>query len=384
MDITEDGYKPLREGTRATVRQASLSGIANRYIDLQLPPGDAPATIKDGGLIATDKTHRGRPRPALQHLRRTHAQGAPRRLIRGYAHRLRRPRQGGQQGLALPEPVAGRVEPALPRAEPRHAAAQALHRQLAPSSSPTWPSARTTSPASSTISPPTSGAIGRQKHRSPTRDQPAAAVHAPREHDVREPAGDPRRPRPARRGVQARRQAAEAVPRRAAAAGAQRPADAARPRRAHQAPGREQRPDRADAQQHRRCATSRSARCSATARSARARSRPRRRRCARHAGARFYAVLRARPHRLVRRLQPHRHLRRPRRVLPRRPARQRVLVRRTAPSCRCRPKLRAAVFNSVASINQSNRCPGAIERELGRTSPAPDYHCDATQVPLGP
>ena len=55
MNITEDGYKPLREGTLATVRQASLSGIANRYIDLQLPPNDAPK-IKDGGFIRQDKT----------------------------------------------------------------------------------------------------------------------------------------------------------------------------------------------------------------------------------------------------------------------------------------------------------------------------------------
>ena len=36
MAITDDRYKPLREGTEALVRQASLSGVANRYIDLQL------------------------------------------------------------------------------------------------------------------------------------------------------------------------------------------------------------------------------------------------------------------------------------------------------------------------------------------------------------
>ncbi|MCA1682562.1 MAG: MlaD family protein [Actinobacteria bacterium] len=54
--ITEPGFKPLREGTLATVRQASLSGIANRYIDLQLPPNDVKAKIPDGGLIRQDKT----------------------------------------------------------------------------------------------------------------------------------------------------------------------------------------------------------------------------------------------------------------------------------------------------------------------------------------
>ena len=40
LEITGD-YKPLREGTRAIVRQASLSGVANRYVDLQLGEGGA-------------------------------------------------------------------------------------------------------------------------------------------------------------------------------------------------------------------------------------------------------------------------------------------------------------------------------------------------------
>ena len=30
----DDDYAPLRRGTLATVRQASLSGVANRYVDL--------------------------------------------------------------------------------------------------------------------------------------------------------------------------------------------------------------------------------------------------------------------------------------------------------------------------------------------------------------
>ncbi len=57
MSINDDNA-PLREGTRATVRQASLSGIANRYIDLQMPPGDSTNTrnIPDGGEISIDRT----------------------------------------------------------------------------------------------------------------------------------------------------------------------------------------------------------------------------------------------------------------------------------------------------------------------------------------
>jgi phospholipid/cholesterol/gamma-HCH transport system substrate-binding protein len=44
LQITDHRYVPLRRGTRFVVRQASLSGQANRYIDLQLPPGDAGST----------------------------------------------------------------------------------------------------------------------------------------------------------------------------------------------------------------------------------------------------------------------------------------------------------------------------------------------------
>jgi phospholipid/cholesterol/gamma-HCH transport system substrate-binding protein len=39
----DKAHSPLKQGTLLTVRQASLSGIANRYIDLRFPPGNPPA-----------------------------------------------------------------------------------------------------------------------------------------------------------------------------------------------------------------------------------------------------------------------------------------------------------------------------------------------------
>jgi phospholipid/cholesterol/gamma-HCH transport system substrate-binding protein len=48
--VEEGAYEPLRRGTRAIVRQTSLSGVANRYVDLQLGGADRPE-IPDGGLI---------------------------------------------------------------------------------------------------------------------------------------------------------------------------------------------------------------------------------------------------------------------------------------------------------------------------------------------
>ena len=66
IEITDDGqaeiklkidekYTPLRQGTRAAIRQFSQSGIANRYIDLSYPPNGA-GELEDGGAIGTDRT----------------------------------------------------------------------------------------------------------------------------------------------------------------------------------------------------------------------------------------------------------------------------------------------------------------------------------------
>jgi phospholipid/cholesterol/gamma-HCH transport system substrate-binding protein len=50
MKITDEDVVPLRSGTRATLRIASLSGEANRFVDLRIPPaGGEP--IEDGDTI---------------------------------------------------------------------------------------------------------------------------------------------------------------------------------------------------------------------------------------------------------------------------------------------------------------------------------------------
>jgi phospholipid/cholesterol/gamma-HCH transport system substrate-binding protein len=55
LDITNALYDPLRQGTEATVRHASLSGIANRYVDLRLG-GANESSIPDNGVIGTQGT----------------------------------------------------------------------------------------------------------------------------------------------------------------------------------------------------------------------------------------------------------------------------------------------------------------------------------------
>src|SRR5262249_9031685 len=49
MEISDSAYTPLPEGTSAQVRSQSLSGIANRYVDLTLPTHPDGQTISSAG-----------------------------------------------------------------------------------------------------------------------------------------------------------------------------------------------------------------------------------------------------------------------------------------------------------------------------------------------
>jgi phospholipid/cholesterol/gamma-HCH transport system substrate-binding protein len=87
MAITDDRYKPLLDGTRALIRQASLSGVANRYVDLTLPPstnGRAPDKIPSGGLIPESRTTTAVDLDQLFNTFDPKTRDALRRLIRGY------------------------------------------------------------------------------------------------------------------------------------------------------------------------------------------------------------------------------------------------------------------------------------------------------------
>jgi phospholipid/cholesterol/gamma-HCH transport system substrate-binding protein len=55
LEIDDEDYKPLRRGTRLLIKQSSLSGIANRFVDVQVGPDDGEE-IPDGGRIGTDDT----------------------------------------------------------------------------------------------------------------------------------------------------------------------------------------------------------------------------------------------------------------------------------------------------------------------------------------
>ena len=55
LEVTDGDLTPLHQGTTATIRASSLSGIANRYVSLQPGPNNA-GEIDDGGFIDADNT----------------------------------------------------------------------------------------------------------------------------------------------------------------------------------------------------------------------------------------------------------------------------------------------------------------------------------------
>ena len=53
--VVQEPYAPLREGTTATIRLTSLSGVANRYVALT-PAPDTAKKLDDGASLNTDST----------------------------------------------------------------------------------------------------------------------------------------------------------------------------------------------------------------------------------------------------------------------------------------------------------------------------------------
>ena len=134
----------------------------------------------------------------------------------------------GQRRLPVPEPGAVHLAPALQRADQGHPGARALPRgQLADGHRARGAARR---PRGPDREPQRHHARARQPEGGARRvDRAAPAVHAPRQHDVREPALHPRRGRPARRGLEAGGEAPAALPLAGSGLRRRRRADGARP-----------------------------------------------------------------------------------------------------------------------------------------------------------
>src|SRR3954468_24593181 len=84
----DSDHAPLRRGTVASVRQVSLSGVANRYVDLQMPPGDRQETIPEGGVIDERDTNSAVDIDQLFNLLRPRERQGLQRVIRGFGRSI--------------------------------------------------------------------------------------------------------------------------------------------------------------------------------------------------------------------------------------------------------------------------------------------------------
>jgi phospholipid/cholesterol/gamma-HCH transport system substrate-binding protein len=84
----DDDHAPLRHGTKATVRAASLSGVANRYIDLRLPPGSS-RPIANGGVLPQENTESAVDLDQLFNVFGKREREALSQLIRGFGEQHR-------------------------------------------------------------------------------------------------------------------------------------------------------------------------------------------------------------------------------------------------------------------------------------------------------
>ena len=228
LTLSIDGdYAPLRRGTLATVRQASLSGVANRYVDLRLPADRAPE-IPDGGVLEQDATTTAVDLDAdLQHARPATRRDLQ-KVIKGSA--AQHDGRGEQMNAGLLY-----LNPSLPASSrlfrELNSDSKLLERFVVSSSQLVTDLADRHDDLAGLVDnlATTTNAIGSEQQALRGLRAAAARLHAPRQHDVPEPARHARRPRAAGGRLQAGREEAAAVPRRAAPARAGRAADVRRP-----------------------------------------------------------------------------------------------------------------------------------------------------------
>src|SRR3954452_11705904 len=84
----DSAHAPLREGTTATVRAVSLSGVANRYVDLQMPPGTQQRTIPKDGVIDEQHTSSAVDLDQLFNTLRPKERRGLQRIIRGFGDQI--------------------------------------------------------------------------------------------------------------------------------------------------------------------------------------------------------------------------------------------------------------------------------------------------------
>ena len=108
LSIDDEDTSPLPVGTRATIRQFSQSGSANRYVNLELPPrraGQRQPEIPDGGRITIDSTETAVDLDELFNTLDPRTRRSLQRFFRGSAEQLRAVGEEANDGLRYLNPA---------------------------------------------------------------------------------------------------------------------------------------------------------------------------------------------------------------------------------------------------------------------------------------
>ena len=248
MEVSDE-YAPLPQGTHATVRSQSLSGIANRYVNLDLPAvprergGARP--IEDGGTIEQANTTSEVDLDQLFNTLDDETVASLKSVIKGFARSYDGVGPQANKGFYYLNPFLSTSRRVFAELNSDEADLASL---LVDTDSLTGALAARYSDIEALV-----GNLNKTLRRDrPPRDRarlgdrPAARLHAPVQHHRGQPARRARRRRPAVTASQPGRPQAQALRPQAARLRPRRGADGQGPRRDRLAQGRRQRPDRAD------------------------------------------------------------------------------------------------------------------------------------------
>ena len=228
----EDDLAPLHQGTTATIRATSLSGIANRYVSLDPGPNDA-GEIDDGGRIGADDTSAPVDLDQLFNTLDPKTRKGLQQFVQGSATYYGGRSKEASESLKYFSPALS----ATSRLTREIVIDEGVFERFITDTSRlvgALAERRTDLAALVGNANTTARAIGGRERGAGAGARPAAR-HAPQgQHDLREPARGARRPRRARGRVQARHQGPGAVPARRCGRSCRRAADDRRPARADQ------------------------------------------------------------------------------------------------------------------------------------------------------
>ena len=201
----DDEFAPLPRGTIATVRQGSLSSVAGRQVQLTLPPaGEADGEIADGDTLSQAETVSAVDLDEVFNTLDTKTVKDFKRVIKGFRDSYEGVSKQANRGFHYSNPflsTSRRVFAELTRDT------RAFESLIVDTAKLSGLLAERRSDISGLVGNANAalGAIGRQRAALREAINRLPRLHAPGEHDLRQPERGARRPRPAGRRLEAGR-----------------------------------------------------------------------------------------------------------------------------------------------------------------------------------